>query len=251
MLTDGQLRAVRYYIGDVSGNDAFWGDGRAYVGLNALFFPGIGTEKLRAAEGKFLNPALLEDTDRLTKLLTDLLSSFRRDMVAKSVTTCRVERSADYRFMEEQGKTISFTSTSTAGFLRSYTDRRGIVLMRFSLSPDTPCLDVSKVLPYYAKPEEAEILLPPGLDLVIREIPLAPEELSMTDSDGLPPQLSVMVIPRQGEPQESAPVLLPSGGSQAGMRVYKALNEGRTPSHEDIVLFSEWKAAFRNMLLGQ
>ena len=76
MLTDRQLRAVRYYIGDVSGIDPFWGDGKAYVALNALFFPGIETEKNRAKEGKYLNPAILEDTDRLTELLSDLLSAF-------------------------------------------------------------------------------------------------------------------------------------------------------------------------------
>ena len=250
MLTDRQLRAVRYYIGDVSGIDPFWGDGKAYVALNALFFPGIETEKNRAGEGKYLNPAILEDTDRLTELLSDLLSAFNRHKGAV-LTTYRVERYADYRYIEERKSTVSFTSTSTAGFLSSYTDRKEIVLMSFNIFPDVPCLDISSELPYYAKEEEAEILLPPGLELEISEVELSQDELTMKDSDGKPPLLSVSVVPFTKTKAVTAATSLPAGGNEAGIRVYKALNSHSSPGIEDIRLFSEWKSAFTSSLLSR
>ena len=64
-LRDAQLRAVKWYIGDVEGDDPFWGDPKAYVTLNSLFFPGTATEEARAAEGKPLNPEILRDEERL------------------------------------------------------------------------------------------------------------------------------------------------------------------------------------------
>ncbi|HOR21450.1 MAG TPA: hypothetical protein PLY43_01865, partial [Ruminococcus sp.] len=79
MLTSDQLRAVRYYIGDVSGNDPFWSQPKAYLVLNSLLFPGIETEKARAAEGKLLDPELLSDTGRLLKVYRELFSAFRQN----------------------------------------------------------------------------------------------------------------------------------------------------------------------------
>ena len=224
---------------------------KKYIKLNALFFPGIATETARAAEGKYLNPAIIEDTDRLTGILSALLSSFRESYLNAPVTTFRVERISDYRLMEERGQTVSFTSTSTAGFLSSYTDRSGIALMEFRLVPGVPCLDIANVLPEYAKPEEAEILLPPGAPLELTEIPLTQEQLTMTDRDGLPPQISVIVVPKAGQNRTNDCSTIPEGGEQAGIRVYKALNNRRTPAPDDIELFSRWKKAYTSALLSQ
>jgi len=54
------LRAVRFYEGDVSGLDPFWGEKSAYQVLNALFFPGMNSEMARICEGGVLKPVLLE-----------------------------------------------------------------------------------------------------------------------------------------------------------------------------------------------
>ena len=51
-LNGREKAALRYYIGDVSGNDEFWSDPKAYTVLNSLFFAGTATERSRAAEGK-------------------------------------------------------------------------------------------------------------------------------------------------------------------------------------------------------
>ena len=73
MLNEKEIRALRFYIGDVSGSDPFFSDPKAYVVLNSLFFPDISSERARAAEGKLLNPAIIADTERLTGFFSDPL----------------------------------------------------------------------------------------------------------------------------------------------------------------------------------
>ncbi|MBO4878400.1 MAG: hypothetical protein J5501_10370 [Ruminococcus sp.] len=244
MLTARQIKALRYYIGDVSGNQPFWSNGKAYVVLNALFFPGIAAEVSRAAEGKYLDPELLSDTLRLEELLRDLLSAFQSCTVSSPVKTFRVERMSDFSLCRSRKTTVSFTSTSTDGYLSSYSDRKGIALLEFLLHPGVPCIDVATELPHYAKPEEAEILLPPALCLDIEEAPLTEEHLAIKDSDGLPPQIRCVIRPSTIlSPPERLERAVPEG-SEAGMRVYEALNSGKRPSAEDITLYSNWKADF-------
>jgi len=144
-LSHKQIKAVKFYQGDVSGTDPFWGDKKAYCTLNALFFPGIENEIARASEGKKLNPAFLEDTGRLIALCNELLSAFHAMPLENSTVTRRVERLSDYRLRRKLGNTVSFTSTSTAGFLTSYTGKKGLALMRFELPAGTPCLCLDSI----------------------------------------------------------------------------------------------------------
>ena len=241
MLTPQQERAIRYYIGDVEGEDPFWGDPKAYVLLNALFFPGLDTERRRCAEGKRLSPALLEDEERLLGLLRSLLGAFRP--LGAPLTTFRVERYADFTVMRRRARTVSPTSTSTAGFLDAYRDRRGIALLEFSLPAGTPCLHMAQILPGYAKPGEAEVLLPPGLPLAFREAPLTPAQQGILDADGAPPRVfcHVQAVPAPPHPVQEAP--LPPGGAAAGSRVVRALGAGQEPDPADVRAYLEWKAA--------
>ncbi|MBR2283254.1 MAG: hypothetical protein IJ874_02390 [Ruminococcus sp.] len=244
-LNSKQLEAVRYYIGDVSGNDPFWGSGKAYLVLNSLFYPGISTESARAAEKKYLEPEILADTERLVGLLTDLLSAFTP--AGREIMCCRVERAADYAQMKSAGRTLSFTSTSTAGFLSAYQDRLGIALMEFEITPDCPCIDMAQALESYAKPDEQEVLLPPFLGLNITELPLTQEHMRITDAAGQPPELFCHAIPYV-MPCNAEPETLPVGGNEAGMRVLKALNSGTAPEKDDVELYVKWKSALVSIL---
>ena len=246
-LSEREKSALRYYIGDVSGSDPFWSDPKAYVVLNSLFFPGISTERARAAEGKRLNPAILDDTDRLTELFSALFSAFRHSSAETERHSFRVERESDFLLCQAAGATLSLTSTSIAGFLSEYRDRLGIALMRFTLPAGTVCIDVAEALDFYAKPEEAEILLPPFSELSMTNLPLTDSEKLILDSAGAPPVRSCEVkvggIRRSGEA-----VQLPDGGAKAGQRVFAALSEGKEPPREDTALFSEWKRAYISRL---
>ena len=246
-LTDAQRRAVRYYIGDVEGDAPFWSNGKAYVVLNSLFFPGIETERARAAEGKRLDPEILADEARLIGLLRDLMSAFRPSGIAREV--CRVERHRDFLQMETAGRTVSFTSTCQSGFLPQYGDRVGVVLMRFMLTAETPCIPMADVLPHYAKADEDEILLPPFLPLTFRDDPPSPAELAITDANGDPPVRCVIAEPGTMPRLQSDPLPLPKDGAAAGRRVFAALTAGETPDDADVLAYTSWKTALLTHIL--
>lgn len=248
-LSTAEKNALRFYIGDVSGNDAFFGDSKAYVILNSLFFPDITTESARAGEGKYLNPAIIADIPRLMGFFESLFSAFRKCVIKDDVLTYRVERLSDYNLIRRNSSTVSMTSTSTAGFLNEYRDRKGITLMKFSLPKNTPyCADISKELPHYAKSEEAEILLSPFMKLDIEEVALAENELQITDCDNNPPQVSCIVKISGIEKYSGNIPELSAYGSDAGQRIYNALNNGKLPDKEDIEQYSHWKNDFRKIL---
>lgn len=190
--TEQEIRAVKYYIGDCAEfeQDNFWSDTKAYNVINSLFYSGIATEQARVNEGKFLNPAIVSDLERLEKLLDNLLSACKKSKTTEQIQTYRVERFSDYLAMKHARKTISFTSTSKNYFLKAYQDRVGIALMRFIIPVGTPCIDMQKFFENYAKPEEAEILLPPNLNLQIAEIPVSESELQILDANDKPPMIS-------------------------------------------------------------
>ena len=250
MLNENEKNALRYYIGDVSGSDAFYGDPKAYVVINSLFFPEITTERARAAEGKYLNPAIIEDTGRLLEFFSGLFSAFRKCAAGETINTFRVERFSDYSLCKEYGHTLSLTSTSKAGFLGEYRDRLGIALMKFEISAGTPCIDVGAALDVYVKPEEAEVLLPPFTRLEITEYVPSGEEAEILDSAGKPPIVGSKVKTCGIASFSSEICEFPADGNKAGMRVYTALNAGKEPDDEDVKLYTCWKSALVKSLNG-
>lgn len=247
-LTDAEKNALRFYIGDVQGNDPFYSDPKAYVVINSLFFPDISTEKARADEGKYLNPEIIADVPRLLSFFESLFSVFRKSQLSEDMTTYRVERMSDYCLCRERSQTVSMTSTSTAGFLREYQDRRGIALMRFNIPKNSHCIDVAETLSFYAKPQEAEILLPPFMNVTIKEKSLTDTELLILDSDGCPPMVSCTA--ETGDISQYAHDIpdIDYEGAEAGQRIYKALNEKNIPEKEDIEIYSHWKKNLQKVL---
>lgn len=242
MLTSEEQSAIRWYIGDIEGSDAHHpalSDPKAYVVINSLFYPGICTERARAAEGKRLNPAILSDPAWLKQTLTALLCACQKCALHEERTVYRVERAADYAICRERGETIGFTSTSTAGFLPAYTDRKGIVLLTYTLPPGTPCIPMQDALPHYAKAEEAEILLPPGLRLTLTERQPSLTEQCILDADGTPPVCSVAAVP--SELHAVVPAMQHPDGAAAGQRVFTALMRGEEPHTPDIEAYIRWK----------
>ncbi|MBQ1534778.1 MAG: hypothetical protein IIZ64_08200 [Erysipelotrichaceae bacterium] len=250
-MNDRQLQAIRFYEGDVYGEDPFWSDPKAYVTLNSLFFEGVEAERRRAREKKYLNPEIIKDPVRLFTVLKDLLSAFRPS--DKERITYRVERYDDYLEMKQKGRTVSFTSTSLDGFLKEYGDRIGIALMIFHIPENAPVLAFSEVLKEgYLKAQENEILLPPGLSLEPREIPLNEEDLEIKDALGNPPIVKCEAFIKErntdGNRDLSCPVC-DTKGPESGTRVYEALNGGKEADPEDIKVYTEWKKSFIEKLL--
>lgn len=246
-MTSNEKNALRFYIGDVSGSHKFYSDPKAYVTINSLFFPGISTEKLRAAEGKPLNPEIVADLSRLLDFFGNLFAAFGKS-TAESRETWRVERFADYEFMAKYGATVSLTSTSTSGFLGSYRDRAGISLMRFSLAEGSPAIDAAKELDFYAKPDEAEILLPPFMELKMSKLPMTERELSVTDSQDKPPRLYCRAK-FTGEMADSGEtVCTPIEDSACAINVLEKISSGQEPEGAEVREYCLWKDALRGRL---
>ena len=254
-MTEEMLQAIRYYEGDVSGNDPFWGDPKAYCTINSLLFSGVENEKARSLEGKRLNPAALQNTERLLSFYQNLLCAFLEGAATEDLYVYRVERLSDYKRLQEAGATISFTSTSTAGFLKAYQDKKGLALMKILIPAGTPCLNLAQVLSSYKKAEEAEVLLPPGRKLHFEEIPLTDQEKEILDADGNPPAVCAKVTVGEWQIEQVAETLpsLEKEGAAAGERIYQSLNAGRQTDPVDETLFISWKktlqqAIFQNFL---
>lgn len=245
-LNNQEKRWLRYYIGDVSGSDAFWSEPKAYLVLNSLFYDGIETEKSRTAEGKFLNLAVLDDVDRLLDFYDNMFSAFGKCHADRDIITYRVERYSDFLPIWNTEHTVSFTSTSTSGFLDAYRDRKGITLMKFVIYESISCINVAEALDFYAKPDEAEILLPPFMYLDISETALTERELSIIDSDGKSPKTACTAVCSSVEIKERTEKLS-AEGAEAGQRVYNALNNGNVPVAEDVAVYTEWKRNFKRI----
>lgn len=231
---------LKYYIGDVSGVDTFWSEPKAYLVLNSLLYDGIETEISRTREGKFLNPAILDDVDRLLDFYDNMFSAFGKCHAEDDIITYRVERYSDFLPIRKINRTISFTSTSTGGFLDAYRDRKGITLIKFSIPENVSCINVAEALDFYAKSDEKEVLLPPFMKLDLTEITLTEKELSITDSDGKNPKNSYKAVCSPMNIKERTENIS-RDGAKAGRRIYNALNNGIIPTENDIETYTQWK----------
>ena len=232
-LSEKEKEIIRYYEGDVSGTDPFWSDPKAYLTINSLFFPGIENEVARTDESKKLNPHFFDDDERTVDVCQTLFESGLKLSEDREIKVFRVERYRDYLQMKDRGSTVSFTSTSTAGFLKSYSDKRGIALLNITIEPNVPCINMAAVLDYYAKKEEQEILLLPGSIVEIKEKPVEEQYMDILDMDGNPPKvmadIKVKGISYPDLKEDSY-----SFDRESLYRVYDRLNSHQRPDESDV-----------------
>ena len=181
-MADSEIETcIRYYEGDLP----FYGDYRAYITWNSIFFEDCQSERLKVRENKPLNPLLIEQYSDLIQASSGLFRACSASR-EKRVTT-RIERTYDFLEMKKKGYTIAFTSTSKKNFLSSYQDKEGIVLLEFLLPSGTQCIDFSERLSSYTKADEAEVLLPPWTRIQIEEKEMSDREKKILDINGNPP----------------------------------------------------------------
>ena len=254
-LTEQELRAVKYYEGDVRAADAddpFYSDPKAYCTLNSVMFDGIRSEQLRVKEGKRLNPAAYDDLPRLLSLFRSLLSAAEKGRQDIPCTAYRVERQSDFEACRAAGHTLAFTSTALSGFLSAYGDKHSLVLMTFHIPANTPCIRFAAQLDDYLKTNEDELLLPPMQCIRCTERPLTAADRQITDMNGDPPAAAydITVLPETADcPQTDMP---PAEYAEAAKRVLTALNAGLPEaeiSAEDIRQYCVLKAALRSGML--
>lgn len=233
-----QEEVIRFYEGDVKGNDAFWSDAKAYVTWNALLFPGCSTEQARSEENRVLNMAFLDRLDIVEELTCALFATMEKSEAEMHVY--RVERYADYKIFQEYGKFVSFISTSTAGFLNAYQDKKDLVLMEITIPKGTYCADFSKLLKQYKKSDEKEILLPPYLCFTSFEKQMDERICKIQDRDGHPPVVYCGIQVKQPS-YALQEVEFEKDWIKAGKRCYMAWNQKETPQEKDMAAYCQLK----------
>lgn len=241
------IQALKYYARET---DEYYGmpkDSDAYNTLNALLYDDVESEKARAKEGKRLNPAFLDMRPGvISALCADLITAcMLGGKGAPAETLFRVARRSDVETMMREGRTLSFTSTSKNGFLDSYVDKDGLVLLEIHLPENAPRAELAALLPDYSKPKEAEVLLPPWLTANFETCALSEAESQIRDCTGCAPLAKYRVYigdsivpPEFGK---DTPIEIPP--AEPGKRVLAALMSGNAPEPKDVETYLLWKKA--------
>lgn len=210
IFTKEELLAIRFYMGDpeVAASGLFKGGPKAYNTINALMHPGSANEKDKAREGRVI---MLEDAEHLKSYLELIVDIYRAmekyrqfqleqmsnrqsaDIKQKLKPTYRMDRLASLqRFVEDGYQVAGFFSTCKWGFLPEYAHgKANIVMLEVERDESVPFLDFEDIFEEcYAKPEEAEILLPFGMIIQqMEQLPITEQEAEIfTDINGQPPE---------------------------------------------------------------
>jgi hypothetical protein len=194
-IDDSALDCIRFYMGDpeIIRRSEFRGGPNAHNTINALLNRGIQNELDKLHEGRTIE---IYDRAHLVQYLNIIAAIDRAmrctDSPSVQTVTWRVDRYSAVRTLAEQGETEGFYSTCKRGFLPEYAHTKAdVALIEIVRAPEVPCLDFELLFGSdYAKPEEAEILLPFGAVVQKTEdLPLSPAELEQfTDLHGQPPK---------------------------------------------------------------
>ncbi len=197
-ITQKELDAIRFYMGDpeIVNRGDFRGGPKAFNTINALLHSGIQNELDKIREGRVLE---IEDAAHVKNYIELCLSVFaamekyrqQKRGTEKRLVTYRVDRESMVR--ELQGKEVieGFYSTCKYGFLESYAHiKENVALIEIRRGESVPYLDFEELFEGgYAKPEEAEILIPFGMRIKSLEtVKLSEDEKARyTDIKGNPP----------------------------------------------------------------
>ncbi len=199
-ITKKQLTAIRFYMGDpeIVKNGPYLGGPKAYNTINALLHRGTQDEEEKIRDQK---PIEIFDADHLKGYL-DLIKDIKEAMETyrdnhqndslQNRVTYRIDRVSAVERLKEAPYIYGYFSTCKWGFLEEYAHTKSdIVLLEVHRDADVPYLDFSELFQdFYAKPEEAEVLLIHGALIDrLEEIPLSEEEMThYCDMNGSPPR---------------------------------------------------------------
>lgn len=198
-LTKEEDEAVRFYMGDpeIVQSGCYRGGPEAYNTINALLHPGCGNEMDKAAEGRTIelfDAEHLKSYLRLIRLITGAMARYRDACISDPDhlhPAFRIDRASSLERYMESGVIYGFFSACREGFLPQYARKKEqIVMLQVEREDDLPYLDFAKLFgDLYAKPEEAEILMPYGARIAkLEPLPLSEDDrLIYADRSGNPP----------------------------------------------------------------
>lgn len=270
MLTLKEIEAIRFYQGDIRRRDkngriltekkeGFYGTACAYRTMNCLMYDGIENEKARIKEGngKLVSTLFLE-MEKIIAVYCDIYSAmcksaFRLEEAAKKLVY-RTERRISAEELKK-GYTLSFTSTSKKDspdrFLLKKSD---LVLLNIVFSSKIPHLDFQEILgSEYLFEQQAEILLPPFLEIELEELELIGADKEYRDINGRPPYAKYLVQVkgiRSSNPESESKErgVLTRGRNQKSMEILGKLLEKEDLTEEEEREYCLWKKDVRAVI---
>ena len=260
-LTPAEDEAIRFYMGDpaIVKDGSYRGGPEAYNTINALLHPGCDNEMDKAAEGRTIelfDRAHLQSYLKLIRLITGAMERYRRACINDPDhlhPAYRIDRASSLRRYEADGVIYGFFSACREGFLPQYAKKKEqIVLLKVERDDQLPYLDFARLFGgLYAKPEEAEILMPYGAKILsVEPMPLSEEEGRIyADRSGNPPcgkYRMLLTAPEEYQmDQERLCRLEQAVTDEAAVARISALMQKlthrQTLTAEEIKDYSEWK----------
>lgn len=191
-----EMEYIRFYMGDPEiVNSGRWKGGpKAYNTINALLHSGIQNEIDKIHEGRVLE---IEDIDHLKSYIDLSISIYHsaekygNELSEKAGITYRVDRESTMSEIKGKDFIEGFYSTCKWGFLEQYAHiKEKVALIKIVRDETVPFLDFEELFEeYYAKPEEAEVLIPFRTKIEkLEQEELSKEEMEKyTDMNGSPP----------------------------------------------------------------
>lgn len=270
ILSEEELLAVRFYMGDpeVAENGPYEGGPEAYNTINALLHPGSANEQDKAREGRVImltGVNHLKSYLRLIELVYHAMEKYRRYRLENDTAsvTFRLDRlSSLQRFEADHHRVSGFFSTCKRGFLPEYAHKKAdIVMLETERDSSVPFLDFEDIFAdCYAKPEEAEILLPFGMYIdQMTPLPLSEEECTQYhDINGQPPvgkwrlHMTMDQWPQMdGEKRQQLYQLVTDEKTVSrAMACMDRLTAGKVLADDEEVFYETWKVQLQQYIMS-
>lgn len=285
ILNEEELMAIRFYMGDpeVAENGPYEGGTEAYNTINALMHPGSANERDKVREGRVI---MLTGVDHLKSYLDIILNiysameKYRRycldewnggqrgstrmsEQHEAMGITYRIDRLASLqRFEEDHHRVAGFFSTCKRGFLPEYSHKKAdVVMLEVGRDGSVPFLDFEDIFEeYYAKPEEAEILLPFGMIIDRMEsVTVTTQEAELyRDINGQPPagkwRLHMIMEPwpevNEEKLQKFYQAVTEEETVRRVMTCMDLLTAGKDLTDDEEVFYGMWKAQLKQYVMG-
>ena len=232
----------------------------AYQTFNLLMMDGLTGENIRIGiEKQSPNGIYIYNWRRTIKVFKNVFTLMCKYYLTLNETPdiefYRADRQINTDMMFMHGRTIAFTSTSTAAFLEEFArGKKNLVYVKCGLSRKIPIADFEAILGYdYVYSDEAEILLPPWLaisekcDTGKKKHPYEEKEMIATYSV----IFGDMSFGNCSDTKVSLIKILDDNCEETA----KQLDEFRMNPHiakaateKDYPKYVEWKNAFRNLV---
>ncbi len=286
-ITQEELDSIRFYMGDpeIVNRMDFKGGPKAYNTINAFLHSGIQNEIDKVREGRILEIENGEHVREYIQLCVNIHSAMEKyqaekqgmveantDEVCcangvscangqKEFITYRVDRESMMQELKGKAFIEGFYSTCKYGFLEEYAHiKENVALIEIRRDETVPYLDFEDLFKgYYAKPEEAEVLIPFGTKIQsLEKAELSEDEKRRyTDINGNPPcGKYVLKLTGKGESVEDVckiqkvdmEVLLKEVTSEENVKrvqwCLKELMDTQSLTEEDLAFYSGWKERY-------